>query len=75
MSNALALETLQLGEVMPELDAERLATWLGTDHSHEIRFPDTAGAVAEWLMKGDLTINQDWVESLWRGTRNVNRMM
>ena len=75
MSNALALETLRLGEVMHDLNAEHLATWLGADHSHEIRFPDTARAVAEWLMKGDLTIHQDWVESLWRGTRNINRMM
>jgi uncharacterized protein (TIGR00661 family) len=64
-SNALALDTLKLGDVMDELDAAAVAQWLAKPNSSTLRFPDVAGAVTEWLMQGDLTLEHSWIESVW----------
>lgn len=71
LSNALALEQLRLGEVMRELDPATLASWLATDQAHMVRYPDVAGAVAEWLLRGDLNIDQSWIEAIWQRARKV----
>lgn len=72
LSNALGLELLQLGEVMHDLDAATIATWLAADHSHKLCFPDVAGAIVEWLMRGDLRIEQAWIESVWERCQRIN---
>jgi uncharacterized protein (TIGR00661 family) len=71
-SNALALDRLKLGEVMDELDAAIVAQWLAKSHSTQLRFPDVAGAVTEWLMQGDLTIEPSWIESVWNRCERLN---
>ena len=71
-SNALALDTLKLGEVMDELDAATVAQWLANAHSPALRFPDVAGAVTEWLMQGDLTIEPSWIKSVWDRCERLN---
>ncbi len=65
LSNALALDQLQLGEVMHDLDPEIVARWLAAGHSPTIHYPDVAGAVTQWLMRGALEIEQTWIESVW----------
>ena len=69
LSNALALEKLGLGEVMHDLDAQTIATWLAAAPVHRIRYPDVAGAVADWLMRGDLAVDPAWIDSIWRRTQ------
>ncbi len=71
-SNALALELLKLGEVMDELDAATVPQWLAKPHSSALRFPDVAGAVTEWLMRGVLTIAPSWIESVWDRCEQLN---
>ena len=71
-SNALALDRLKLGEVMDELDAAIVAQWLAKSSSTQLRFPDVAGAVTEWLMQGDLTIEPSWIESVWNRCERLN---
>jgi uncharacterized protein (TIGR00661 family) len=71
-SNALALELLKLGEVMDELDAATVAQWLANSNSPALRFPDVAGAVTEWLMQGDLTIEPSWIKSVWDRCERLN---
>lgn len=65
MSNALALDVLQLGQVMQSLDAATIETWL--EHSRAIRvdYPDVAQAVVDWLCTGDLRVDQTWVDGIW----------
>ena len=70
-SNALALEKLNLGEVMNELDAATVAVWLAKSHSPTLRFPDVAGAVTEWLMQGDLTIEPSWIQGVWNRCERI----
>ena len=72
LSNALALESLKLGDVMHDLDDVSVARWLESDHHHTIQFPDVAKTVVEWLMKGNLTVDQSWIESVWQRCRKVD---
>ncbi len=69
LSNALGLETLGLGRVMQELDAVKLATWLAEDHPRCLGFPDVAGAVADWLLRGDSMVEPAWIQSVWAQCR------
>lgn len=65
VSNALALEVLQLGQVMPSLDAARIATWLAHSHAVRVQYPDSAQAIVDWLLQGDLRIEQAWIDGIW----------
>jgi uncharacterized protein (TIGR00661 family) len=65
LSNALALEVLQLGQVMPNLDVPTIRSWLERSHAIRVRYPDVAKAVADWLARGDLTLDQNWVNGIW----------
>ena len=68
LSNALALKELGIGDVMHDLDAAIVATWLAADPVRRVRYPDVAGAVARWILRGDLTVDPSWVDSVWRRT-------
>lgn len=72
LSNALGLKTLNLGAVMHDLDAATVAAWLAADHAHTLWFPDVAESVTEWLLRGDLTVEQTWIEALWARCRRVD---
>lgn len=65
LSNALALEVLQLGEVMPDLDRPTVRTWLEKSQAIQVRFPDVAEHLAKWLAQGDLTLCPNWINSIW----------
>ena len=72
LSNAMALKTLSLGDVMHDLDPEAIATWLEQDHSHTVRYPDVAGLVVEWLMRGDLAVHPSWIKEVWARCEHIN---
>ena len=67
-SNALALELLQLGQVMQSLDAASIATWLEKGRAIHVQYPDSAQAIVDWLQKGDLHVEQSWVGGIWAQT-------
>ncbi|QFY44651.1 glycosyltransferase [Candidatus Methylospira mobilis] len=68
-SNALALEVLQLGEVMQNLDAKVIETWLENSQPVRVRFPDVASAVVNWLLKDDGSqADNGWIDQLWQQT-------
>lgn len=71
LSNALALELLQLGQVMQTLDVATIATWL--EHSRAIRvdYPDVAQAVADWLTSGERQVDRAWIDALWANTHRT----
>lgn len=53
LSNARALETLNGGQVMVELNAPQVREWLrATPALVQIRYPDVALALADWLCGG-----------------------
>ena len=65
LSNAMALEVLQLGEVMQTLDAATIETWLEESRAIQVRYPDVAKAVADWLIRGDFQVDKSWVDGIW----------
>lgn len=65
LSNALALEQLQLGAVMPELDAASVAFWLKNGRANRVSYPNVAESVAEWLLAGDWHVEWDWIRAVW----------
>lgn len=69
-SNALALSVLQLGHVMHTLDKDVVGIWLDSGRAHKLQFPDVAQAIVDWLQKGDLTVDQEWVDAIWRCCRS-----
>ncbi|WP_434151782.1 MJ1255/VC2487 family glycosyltransferase [Methylocaldum gracile subsp. desertum] len=64
-SNALALEVLQLGQVMQTLDGPTVEAWLQQSRATRVVYPDVARAVADWLMQGDLRVDKSWVDNIW----------
>ena len=65
LSNALALEQLGLGMVMPDLDEASVAFWLRHGEARRVVFPPVAEAVVEWLMAGDLSVDPRWIAGVW----------
>ncbi|BBA32004.1 putative uncharacterized protein [Methylocaldum marinum] len=65
LSNALALELLQLGQVMQNLDGPTIEAWLQQSRASRVAYPDVAQSVVDWLMQGDLAVDKSWVDSIW----------
>jgi uncharacterized protein (TIGR00661 family) len=65
VSNALALELLQLGQVMQSLDASTISTWLEESRAVQVSYPDSAQIIVDWLLQGDLRLDQAWVDGIW----------
>ena len=65
VSNALALELLQLGQVMQSLDASSITAWLEQSSPVQVSYPDSAQAIVDWLMQGDLRLDQAWIDGIW----------
>lgn len=68
LSNALALELLQLGQVMQSLDSATIGTWLEQSKAIRVTYPDVAGAVVDWLLAGEWHVDKRWVERIWEQT-------
>lgn len=68
VSNALALELLQLGQVMQSLDASTIATWLEQSRAIHVQYPDSAQIIVDWLLQGELRLDKDWVDGIWAQT-------
>ncbi len=68
VSNALALELLQLGQVMQSLDAASIATWLEQSRAIHVQYPDSAQAIVDWMQRGDLLVEQSWIDGVWAQT-------
>lgn len=64
-SNALALEVLQLGQVMQTLDAATIETWLEHGKAVRVQYPDSAQAIVDWLLQGDLRVDPSWIDGIW----------
>jgi uncharacterized protein (TIGR00661 family) len=68
VSNALALELLQLGQVMQSLDSSSIATWLEQSRPIHVQYPDSAQAIVDWLLQGELRVDPSWVDGIWAQT-------
>ncbi len=64
-SNALALKKLGYGEVMTELKSESVKSFLNEAPRMQIRFPDVASYIVNWLVSGRNVIGLDWYLDCW----------
>jgi uncharacterized protein (TIGR00661 family) len=65
LSNALALELLQLGQVMQSLDSATIETWLEQSRAIRVKYPDVAKAVVDWLLGSELQVDKSWIDDIW----------
>ena len=73
LSNARALSELGHATVVARLDRESLQPWLSQRPAAPVlRYPDVAGALAEWLAAGAVTELEPLQQRLWRDTAGHN---
>ena len=68
LSNALAISKLGLGDVMDRLDAQRIGQWLHRPAGSALGYPDVAGILARWLVKGRWHDLQGLARKTWQQT-------
>lgn len=68
LSNAKALEQLQLGMTMDVLDPALVSYWLQQWPNKQVHYPDVADAIVDWIMAGDWTedARDRLVTELWQ---------
>ncbi len=67
-SNTLALEQLEYGYTMTNLDPVAVARWLSFAGAARLVYPDVAGAVCQWLRDGARDSIPDLSRRLWAQT-------
>lgn len=66
LSNALALEQLDRGSVMNELNPSKVREWLDYAPPKAINYPSLPQALANWIVKGNWQKTDDLIENLWQ---------
>lgn len=65
-SNAKALQELGYGSAAQQLTSDLIAHWLNNAPCVQVRYPDVADAVAQWIASGDWSGTDELVSGLWR---------
>lgn len=65
VSNALALQTLGYGRMMPIMDTAIIEQWLHETRAIRVTFPNTARHLVQWIKDGMPQINQSWCNRIW----------
>jgi len=69
LSNALALQRLGWGQVLPELKEKALGAWLdGERRAATLHYPDVAETLVDWLLRGDWHDTKALRDALWART-------
>lgn len=64
-SNVATLEALGLAQTMSFLDAATLREWLNEKQAEVVTYPDVASAIAEWVLAGNWSNQEDLRKQLW----------
>ncbi|WP_439134759.1 MJ1255/VC2487 family glycosyltransferase [Pseudomaricurvus sp.] len=73
LSNALALEELDLGSRMQHLSKDTIRQWLDSPASPQCHYPDVSKAIVDWLTTPDREPIESLSKRLWRETKLVGR--
>jgi len=73
ISNAAALEQLNYGKTMNELDEAVIDEWLHDNNRVRITYPDVAGVIADWIKQGMPELKQDFVNEVWSGVEVIRQ--
>ncbi len=66
LSNAVALEKLNLGLSMTAMDTKVLHRWLTEFSGKRVIYPSVSNALAEWIAQGEWNNTTKLVEQLWK---------
>lgn len=70
-SNGLALEALGIGRVSQHITTTAIRDWLPSRHGQAIGYPDVAGEIADWIVRGNLDDPAPLIRSLWEQTTGL----
>jgi len=70
LSNAFALEKLDLGMTMPRLDRGIVKEWLENIEGKQVNYPDVPAALAQWINNGMTQDTQQLAKNLWAETHS-----
>ena len=73
LSNAAALEQLDLGSRMQTLDINKLQQWLCDTRYPLCHYPDVAGAIVEWILSPNRSTVDELANRLWQQSRLQRR--
>ncbi len=65
LSNAVALEKLNLGMSMNSLDPNALEQWLSGFSGKRVVYPNVPNALVDWIVKGDWEETESLTKTLW----------
>ena len=68
LSNAKALEELDLAMTMDNLDKGILKRWLDEFNGKQVVYPDVAKAISEWVLAGDWHDSSKLIKEMWENT-------
>lgn len=69
LCNAVALETLGLGDVMHHMDSVILTGWLEKENPEAIEYPCVAEAIVNWIRSGFAADASELARMLWTTVR------
>ncbi len=66
-SNALSLKIMGAAHVMHDLDPRKLKEFLECEDSMQVKYPNVARPLAEWIMKGNFSKGSanELCDTLW----------
>lgn len=70
-ANASALEELQLGRVMKDLDRDAVGQWLADPKPVPAGYPDAFEEIAKWIGRGNWEATDELVGQLWSQTNHM----
>jgi len=68
VANAMALEKLEIADVIQKFDREPLAQWLAKPSVAPRRFPNVAAALVRWIQSGMRESADNMAKALWAQT-------
>lgn len=71
ISNALAINKLDLGIAINKLSIPEITHWLDNFSAKQIHYPDVAKHIVDWIMEGQFNDRSDLIRKLWSAT-NAN---
>ncbi len=65
ISNAAALEQLGYGQIMHNINAGIIESWLYQDKALHISYPNIAAVIVQWIKDGMPKMDADFIEKVW----------
>lgn len=71
ISNGLALEQLDLGQMTRHITTDIIARWLPQRRARPVHYPDMAQLLAEWIAAGNIQTSADLIRRAWSQTEGL----